>query len=604
MVAPGFINVRLSKKFLITQIQQVLEGDLVHSDDKKVILNFLKSPKKQRIMVEFTDPNPFKEMHIGHLYSNIVGESICRLLEATGATVRRVCYQGDVGLHVAKCLYGFMQLSAISYQLSAIKGKLEEFEGKSLEERIKFLGQCYAAGATAYEEDTDAQEEIKRINMLVYIAYQERLKKEKQLKPAIDYRKHLLGGDRDLEEIAFLYDTGRKWSLEYFEHIYKRLDTAGSLQGYTLHNLNKAFDGYYFEGEVGEYGVQIVQEYLKKGVFEESEGAVVFRAEKYGLHTRVFINSLGLPTYETKELGLAPQKYKDWPYDQSIIVTGNEINEYFKVLLAALSQINPELAAKTKHIGHGMVRLPQGKMSSRTGNVLTAEWLLNEAVFMAKDLAMKKGVTENGRVRESHIVGGTDKRGVVNEAVGVGAVKYSLLHSNIGSDITFDFNTSFSLEGNSGPYLQYTYARTQSVLRKSNKKLSNYPIVKLSNIQLNSEELVVLRLLYRFPEVVVEAAATYSPNLVCSYLYDLAGAFNTFYAKHSILSSANENFDASSVSLAKHQNSSSKTQRRSQSEATQNFVGSTAFRLELTQAVGITIKNGLYLLGIQAPERM
>ncbi len=486
-VKPGFINFWLSKEYLIDELAAAVE--------KKDGFGRTDILKGKKIMVEFTDPNPFKEFHIGHLYSNAVGESVSRLLEAMGANLKRANYQGDVGMHVAKALYGIQNS----------KFKIQSLEDKSLKEKIKTLGEAYALGAKMYEDDKTAKSKIEKINKQVYA-------KDPEIMP--------------------LYEKGRAWSLEYFETIYKRLGTK--------------FDFYYFESEVGIDGLKLVKEYLEKGVFEESQNAIIFPGEKYGLHNRVFINSLGLPTYEAKDLGLAFKKYDDFKYDQSISVTGNEIIEYFKVILIALKQINPEIAVKIKHLSHGMARVAEGKMSSRSGNIISGEWLLDEA---------KKKIEDAFSSMDEKTA----------EQVAVGAVKYSLLKSDVGQDIQFIFDESISLQGNSGPYLQYTYARTQSVLAKTGIK--NYEL-RIMN-ELESEETVLLRFIYRFPEVVEEAAENFSPNILCNYLFDLTQKFNLFYEKHKILGSKNE-----------------------------------GLRLALTQAVGIAIKNGLNLLGIQAPEKM
>src|SRR3989344_6465982 len=231
---------------------------------------------------------------------------------------------------------------------------IHDLEEKSLEKRIQFMGESYAESNRAYEEDEKAKEEIASLNKKIF---------------ALD------------AEVADIYSKGRGWSLEYFENIYKRLGAK--------------FDFYYFEREVGETGLQLVKEYLDRGVFEKSDGAIVFPGEKYGLHRRVFINSEGLPTYEAKELGLAPTKYKNFPYDLSVIVTGSEIIDYFKVLIAALKEIYPSLAEKTRHVAHGMVRLAHGKMSSRTGEVMRAENLLDEVKRRALELmaSSEKGTT-------------------------------------------------------------------------------------------------------------------------------------------------------------------------------------------------------------------
>ena len=489
--------------------------------------------KDQKIIVEFTDPNPFKEFHIGHLYSNVVGESLSRLLESQGAHVWRVTYQGDVGLHVAKAIYGLFNIVISNEVRDLLKEKdfsqelemtsnemLKQVQHDALQKKVQLLGKAYAFGAKAYEEDPKAKEEIHAINKKVY--------------------------DKSDPEINELYKKGRQWSLEYFETIYTRLGTT--------------FVNNYFESEAGPIGIALVKEHIKDKVFKESEGAIIFEGEKYGLHNRVFINSLGLPTYEAKDMGLPSRKYKDFPYDLSIIITAHEQSDYFKVVLKALSLISPELAAKTMHIAHGMVRLPSGKMSSRTGNVLTGEWLLDET---------KKHIGNTYKEIDPETA----------EKVAVAAVKYALLKSGIGRDTIFDISESISFEGNSGPYLQYTYARTRSVLAKvktqksklkssmQNSKVDD--VLHITNYMLQDEEKTLARLLYRFSDVVDESASKMAPNTLCTYLFNLAQEFNFFYQKCPILGSEKE-----------------------------------ALRLGLTKATGTVLEQGLYLLGIQAPERM
>ncbi|HUD44583.1 MAG TPA: arginine--tRNA ligase [Patescibacteria group bacterium] len=525
VVKPGFINFFLTKQALLDQVSELL-GEKEKVDHKKTL---------KKVMVEFTDPNPFKEFHIGHLYTNIVGESICRLLESQGIEVKRVCYQGDVGLHVAKAIWGMTEIirhSRESGNLSEkipdqVRNDIEEIEKLTLQERAKFLGEAYALGAKAYEEDEKAKAEIISLNKKVY--------------------------EHD-SSIKDLYTKGREWSLAYFEKIYQRLGTH--------------FDRYYFESEVGSKGLEFVKNNMDKGIFEASEGAIVFHGENYGLHTRVFINSLGLPTYEAKELALAPTKYADYPYDLSIIITANEVNDYFKTVLKALSLINSDLAAKTKHLSHGMVTLPEGKMSSRTGDVITGEWLLDEAVKRAVKIISR---------RDSEVMVDSN----ISEAVGVGAVKYALLHSSIGKDIIFNFAESISLDGNSGPYLQYTYVRCLSILEKSNVIPAKAGIQTnkdwiLDQVQndnkMTKEELQILRELNYFDEIVAQAAKDFSPHVLCTYLFNLAQEFNSFYQKVPIL--------------------------KAETEEQKNL------RLLLVLATAKVIKEGLNLLGIEAPERM
>ena len=506
-VKPGFTNFFLTDTYLLGGLFMRLE----EKDGGMSVADW----DGTKVMVEFTDPNPFKEFHIGHLYSNIVGESLSRILEAAGATVKRANYQGDVGLHVAKALWGMQR------KLTSAPRGLAELEQQSLEERMKFLGQAYVEGAVAFDADEGAKKEMVELNKKIF---------------ALD------PGIRDL------YEKGRAWSLEYFERIYRRLGTK--------------FDFYYFERDVGETGAAIVREHLARGVFRESDGAIVFPGEKYGLHRRVFINSEGLPTYEAKELGLAPTKYKDFPYDLSVVVTGSEIIEYFKVLLAALKEINPSLAEKTRHVAHGMVRLATGKMSSRSGEVMRAEDLLNEV----RDRVL--GIMETS---ESELEG--EERREVAEQVAVGAVRYSLLRVGVGKDIVFDVDTSLNLEGDSGPYLQYTHARLKSILRKAAKDAKETKVTKVpGEVELDDVEHRLLATTLRLPEVIEDALKSFMPNTIAAYLNHLAKLANGFYHSHPVIQEPDE------------------TKRH--------------LRVALVSGVALTLAKGLNLLGIAAPEEM
>lgn len=501
VAGPGFVNFYMNDKAALIGLKDIHEKSATYGSN----LN----REGEKVIIEFTDPNPFKVFHIGHLMSNAIGESISRLIEYSGAEVSRVCYQGDVGIHVAKAIYGIKEI------LSEKNIEIESWESLSLNEKAYQLGLAYARGAKEYEENEKVKEEIDSLNKVIY--------------------------QRSDERINNIYDLGRQWSLDYFEQIYKKLGTK--------------FTDYYFESETGQRGSELVREYLDKGVFEESQGAVIFNGEKYGLHTRVFINSMGLPTYEAKELGLAKTKYERYPYDMSVIVTANEINEYFKVLLKALSLIYPELASKTHHIGHGMLKLKYGKMSSRTGNVVSGEGLIDD---VSKEV--KK------RMEESEKIKNVENVDDVILKVAIGAVKYSMLKQSPGKDIIFDFDTSLSFDGDSGPYLQYAFARSMNIWEKVGKK----ELVQVDqNTKVSSEERQLLNWMIRFPEVVEAASKTLSPNLICSYLIELSSRFNYFYSKCQVVGSDNENF-----------------------------------RLSLTLGTGTIIKNGLWLLGIETVDKM
>jgi arginyl-tRNA synthetase len=486
---PGFINFHLSQSFFVKSLQLVL--------NEKENFGKNESLKKQKIVIEYTDPNPFKEFHIGHLMSNAIGESLSRIIEWNGAEVKRACYQGDVGIHVAR---------AVAYKLK------NGVEWQSAED----VAHSYAEGSKLYDASDEFKSYVVEINKKIY--------------------------DKQDDEVNKAYDLGRKLTLEHFEELYRILGTK--------------FDFNFFESTTGEFGKALVHKNMPK-IFQESEGAVVFHGEERDtkLHTRVFLNKDGLPTYEAKELGLAKIKYDTYPYDLSLVVTGNEIQEYFKVLLSAMSEIFPDLAKKTRHVPHGMLRLPSGKMSSRTGDVITAESLLQEV---------------KNRVREK--IDASD-RGIVDkdkltEEVAVGAIKYSILRQGTGKDIIFDFDKSLSFEGDSGPYLQYTHARACSILEKA--KEAKIPHLE-AELPSGGEVFGVERLIYQFPEVVERAEKEFAPHYISTYLIELSASFNNFYAENTIVDSEDKK---------------------------------SSHKVAISESVASILKNGLYLLGISAPEKM
>lgn len=525
---PGFINFSFKNDALMENLHKTCDYSSL------VVPKIDLGNEKIKVMVEYTDPNPFKEFHIGHLFTNTIGEALSRLIEATGAEVKRADYFGDVGLNVAKSMYGMKR------KLEDEKLTLKDLDKKSLSEKVDFLGKAYVVGATAYDQNEEAQAEIKNINFLVYVGVQQYMKDTFGFQPQVKYEAYAEIDQEKLDEVMELYQKGRGWSLAAFEEIYEKVGTK--------------FDYYYAESIIGEYGLPIVKDYLKKGVFVEDQGAVIFPGEKYGLHNRVFINSQGLPTYEAKEIGLAFKKYEDFKYDKSIVVTGNEIKEYYQVLMMALSQIDPELAKKITHVPHGMLRMVGGKMSSRKGNVLTFDWLFNEVQQRVEKIMQDSDLEKEEKSR-------------VVEMVTISAIKFSMLKSAPSMNITFDLEKSVSFEGDSGPYVQYTYTRAKSVLRNA---AYNYLPTEIKH-NLEKEERELLRHIEYFHGQIEEAADHLHPQVVATYLLELSKAFNLFYQKHPIIKSGEEKV---------------------------------AFRLALTCAIAVILKQGLYLLGIEAPERM
>lgn len=496
----GFINFYLSKEFFTKSVEEILDkGEKVGENDlyKNAPASALSSGGRRKIIIEHTQPNPFKQFHIGHLMNNAIGESIARITKASGAEVKACSYHGDVGLHVAKAIWGKMEKPELSW------------------------GDAYAYGSQNYE---DKKERIIEINKKIY--------------------------EKSDIEINSLYEEGLKFSIKYFDSLYERLDSK--------------LDDRYFESISAENGKRIVLDNIGK-IFEKSDGAIVFRGENFEpkTHTRVFINSEGLPTYEAKEIGLAELKMDAYyPYDSSITITANEQDSFFDVVEVAIDEVFPDLKGKLKHLSHGMLKLPSGKMSSRTGDVITAEALIDYLKLKAE----AKIATIDRDFSD-------EEKNNIAEMVAIGAIKYSILRQAIGGDIVFDFDKSISFEGDSGPYLQYTAVRAKSVLEKSKLQIPNYKQILNSNFQTLKEwEVTDLeRHLYKFGEVVERAGKEYAPHYIVTYLTELASIFNSFYASNKII---DENNPAS------------------------------PYKIALTQAVAHILKSGLNLLGIKVPERM
>ncbi len=499
IAGPGFINFYLSREFFTGSIKEILKQKEGWGRNK--ILT------GKKVMVEYTQPNPFKPFHIGHLMSNAIGESISRIVEFSGAKIVRANYQGDVGPHVAKAIYWMLK------NKSATNSAMAEFVAPS--KKALYIGECYVKGSDLYDTDKSIKKEIDKINQKIY--------------------------DKSDQEINEIYDWGRKITLEAFEELYKILGTK--------------FDYYFFESEMAPIGEKIVRENVGK-VFEESDGAIIFHGENYDkkLHTRVFINSQGLPTYETKEVGLTVTKFKKEPdLDISIVTTAIEQAEYMKVVQKAISIIYPELEKKMKHITHGMMRLSTGKMSSRKGNVITGESLLNDSMDIIREKVSDRELKEE------------EEKDAITKQVGVSALKYSILKSSIGSNIVYDFEKSISFEGDSGPYLQYTAVRAKSILNKA----KNFNLKNKNEIP---EEIYDLeKMIYKFPEIVEHSYKLLEPHHITTYLTELASAFNSFYNSTQILNKDNEYI---------------------------------SYQLNLVEAFYQTMQNGLWLLGIEIPKKM
>lgn len=485
VAGPGFVNVTMSTQAIAREIDAALAAG------ERWGSNTLRTG--QRVMIEYGNPNPFKEMHIGHLVGAVVGESLSRLLEYTGATVLRDTFGGDVGPQVAKALWTF-QRDGVTDIASA-----------------KEIGKAYHQGATAYEESETAKAQIDALNVRIY-----------QVVEAQDRPETLSEEDRAL---LALWQKGREVSMEEFRRLFNLLDTK--------------YDYEFFDSDTTAPGIRVVQDALTRGILEESEGAVIFRGESRGLHTLVFITSRGTPTYETKDVGLAILKEERAPTDEILILTAIEQQGHFAVVLAALGEILPHLAAKTRHLAHGLLTLTTGKMASRKGNVITASDLVTD-------------LTEMAAARNADPV--------IAHQVAIGALKYLILRSAPGGSIVFDPERSLSLDGDSGPYLQYALVRARTILEKSS--------VSVGQASFDTPVLLA-RMIARFPEVVKKAQMLEGPHVIAQYLTQLASAWNSYYAAERIIGEPDE-----------------------------------AQKIALVRAFTRTMERGLWLLGIPAPEKM
>ncbi|MDO4741946.1 MAG: arginine--tRNA ligase [Candidatus Saccharibacteria bacterium] len=515
--APGFLNFTLKDEYFSDKIVDFSE-------------NFLKNISSDEysgktIICEFSDPNPFKVLHVGHLYTSVVGDSISRLFEYAGAKVIRANFGGDVGLHVAKTLY-----------------VLQNRETKDL--KIEDIADCYVKGTALYDEDETARAEITKLNKLIYKINSEDLHDTK---------------------LAKLYWRGRELSYAYFDNFYAKIGVK--------------FDKYYPESTVAKLGLKKVEDELEKGVYEKSDGAVVFKGEKFGLHTRVFINKEGVPTYEAKDVGLIFTKWDDYHFDKSVVITGNEQSDYMKVVLKSVEQYAPDLVEKTSHLTHGLVKLPGNvKMSSRKGNFLKAVDVLD---LVEAEL--------------ESIYNSTDTK------IALAATKYAFLKYKMGGNIIFDPKESVKMTGNSGPYLLYSAVRARKILEKVAKKANlkieatkeNTGDKILKNalkLDLNSKELglisektdalpsrealdpserMLIKKILEYKEILGVAVSEMAPHRLATYLYDLAQAFSRFY-------------EACPVAGAKAENA----------------------RSRIVLAYYNVISHGLSLLGIEIPEEM
>jgi len=456
--------------------------------------------KKKTIMVEFAHPNTHKGFHIGHLRNISTGESISRILEFTGHKVIRANYQGDIGLHVAKALWGFINL----YKCKTPKEKKGEW-----------IGGVYTEVNKKFSDDEKVNNEVLDINNRLY------------------------SGDKKIIE---LWKTTRKWCLDDFENIYKQLGTK--------------FDKYYFESQVERRAVEISKELLKRSVAKLSDGAIIIDLSKYDLSTFVLLTSEGNPVYESKDLALAERQFGDFKIDRCIHVVGSEQKLYFQQLFKVFELINSPAAGKSYHLVYELVNLKTGKMSSRLGSVVLYTQLRDKILEKIQKEIEERNPNLSKKEKQS-----------LAEKIAVGALKYGMLSMSCDKVLIFDWEKSLMLEGNTGPYLQYAHTRCNGILNKAKKWEEN-----VVNENLTSEEQRLVKKLSDFPTLVQQSLRDFRPHYLCNYAYELATMFSEFYHFCPVLKAEKKEL--------------------------------INFRLSLVKATKITLKNCLFLLGIETPEKM
>ena len=444
----------------------------------------------ETIVIETNNPNPFKAMHIGHAFNAILGDTIANLLAVSGGKVYRVSYHGDVGLHVGKSMYALLRYAA---------GDFDKIEAISGAERNSFMSKMYAEGSRAYKEDEAAKVEI-----------------------------------HDLAEQSFepktalytqIYNLCKAWSFEQIDHLVARLGNQPTVYRF-------------LESDADHRGVDVVKKHVPD-VFQESDGALIFKGSEHGSFDNVFVGSNGRGLYAARDLGLMLLKNEQFHPDKSYIVTAEEQRDYFKGVIAAAGLVWPERKDVTVNISTGTVKLSTGKMSSRDGDVIEVAWLFDE---------FAQAIRERG--------------GEATDEIVAGALRYQFLRVKIGGDVVFNIDDAVSLTGNTGSYLQYAHARARSILDKSNTSFVRPTVVK-------QEDRALVRKLGEYHEIVTRATEQLEPHHICNYLFELAQEFNRYYEKNQVIGSDDEQH-----------------------------------RLGLVALYADTLKAGLAILGIYAPERL
>ena len=516
-VVSGFLNIVISDQYYL---------DFFHDIKDNSQFGFV-SPKANEpaVMVEYSSPNTNKPLHLGHVRNNLLGFSVAEILKASGKKVYKTQIINDRGIHICKSMLAWQKFgNGQTPETSGLKGD-------------KLVGNFYVAFDKAYKEE---------ISQLMSEGKSEEEAK-KQAPIILESQEMLLKWEAGDPEVMALWKTMNQWVYDGF--------------GTTYTNLGVDFDSYYYESNTYLLGKDVVQIGLEKGIFEKDpDGSVWIDLTPDGLDRKIVLRSDGTAVYMTQDIGTAIQRVKDFPDVGGMVYTvGNEQDYHFKVLFLILQKLGFDWSKNLFHLSYGMVDLPSGKMKSREGTVVDADDLMNEMTDTAQKISEELGKLEGYSAAE---------KAKLYTTIGMGALKYYILKVDPKKRILFDPEESVDFAGNTGPFIQYTYARIQSIIRKANFDFTENTSIKV----LHEKEKELVKQLELYPEVIQNAAQNHSPALIANYTYDLVREYNSFYQAVPIL--------GSNDSVEK------------------------VFRVQLSKKVADTIASAFQLLGIQVPERM
>ena len=519
-VVKGFLNLSFTDTYFLEAFQETLHQESY---------GYVKETTNEAVMVEYSSPNTNKPLHLGHIRNNLLGYSVAKIIEASGRKVYKTQIINDRGIHICKSMLAWQRFGA---------GETPENTGLKGD---ALVGKYYVAFDKAYKEEV--------AQMVSAGLPKEQAEKEAPLLKAA--QQMLLLWEAGDANTVQLWKTMNGWVYKGFEETYKRLGVS--------------FDSYYYESDTYLLGKDVVAKGLEQGVFfKKEDGSVWIDLTEEGLDEKIVLRSDGTAVYMTQDIGTAIQRVADYPDVNGMVYTvGNEQDYHFKVLFLILKKLGFSWAQQLFHLSYGMVDLPSGKMKSREGTVVDADDLITEmantAASISEDLGKLSGYTEQQKTTLYH-------------TIGLGALKYYILKVDPKKRILFDPKESVDFQGNTGPFIQYTYARIQSILRKADFDFSQTPNFKDHTSFLHEKEIALIKQLLLFPETIQLAATQYSPALVANYTYELVKAFNSFYQNVSILGESDSDLKV--------------------------------FRVQLSDKVAVVIKDALLLLGIEVPERM